>query len=121
MAGVTVVSMVVPMVVPMACAQDVEKLECQLRELYKVEECVQCQALLTTEYRVFKYTLLKGWRRKNGQTQGQTQGQTLADAVGEVEAFLPGWHLRFANQACEIKAIAPLIPRGAQRKRARAE
>ena len=109
MAGVTVV----PMVVPMACAEDVERLECQLRELYKVEECVQCQALLTTEYRVFKHTLLKGWRRK--------QGQTLADAVGEVEAFLPGWHLRFANQACEIKAIAPLIPRGAQRKRARGE
>ena len=109
MAGVTVVSMVVPM----ACAQDVEKLECQLRELYKVEECVQCQALLTTEYRVFKHTLLKGWRQK--------QGQQLADAVGEVEAFLPGWHLRFANQACEIKAIVPLIPRGAQRKRARGE
>ena len=117
MAGVTVVSMVVPM----ACAQDVEKLECQLRELYKVEECVQCQALLTTEYRVFKHTLLKGWRRKNRQTQGQTQGQTLADAVGEVEAYLPGWHLRFANEACEIKAIVPLIPRGAQRKRARGE
>ena len=113
MAGVTVV----PMVVPMACAQDVEKLECQLRELYKVEECVQCQALLTTEYRVFKHTLLKGWRRR----QGQKQGQTLANAVGEVEAFLPGWHLRFANQACEIKAIVPLIPRGAQRKRARGE
>ena len=109
MAGVTVV----PMVVPMACAEDVERLECQLRELYKVEECVQCQALLTTEYRVFKHTLLKGWRRK--------QGQQLADAVGEVEAFLPGWHLRFANQACEIKAIVPLIPRGAQRKRARGE
>ena len=121
MAGVTVV----PMVVPMACAQDVEKLECQLRELYKVEECVQCQALLTTEYRVFKHTLLKGWRRKQGQklgqTPGQTPGQTLADAVGEVEAYLPGWHLRFANQACEIKAIVPLIPRGAQRKRARGE
>ena len=94
-----------------------ERLECQLRELYKVEEYVQCQALLTTEYRVFKHTLLKGWRRK----QGQKLGQTLADAVGEVEAFLPGWHLRFANQACEIKAIAPLIPRGAQRKRARGE
>ena len=105
------------MVVPMACAQDVEKLECQLRELYKVEECVQCQALLTTEYRVFKHTLLKGWRRR----QGQKLGQTLANAVGEVEAFLPGWHLRFVNQACEIKAIVPLIPRGAQRKRARGE
>ena len=115
MAGVTVVSMVVPM----ACAQDVEKLECQLRELYKVEECVQCQALLTTEYRVFKHTLLKGWRRKQGQKQTLTNA--VDEAVGEVEAFLPGWHLRFANQACEIKAIVPLIPRGAQRKRARGE
>ena len=117
MAGVTVVSMVVPM----ACAQDVEKLECQLRELYKVEECVQCQALLTTEYRVFKHTLLKGWRRKQGQKLGQTLTNAMDEAVGEVEAYLPGWHLRFANQACEIKAIVPLIPRGAQRKRARGE
>ena len=85
-------------VLPLTCVQDVTQLEQQLRELYKVEAHVQCQALLTTEYRTFRHGLLKRLRGVHG-VEGGTS----------IEAYLPSWHLCVVADECRIKALKPLV------------
>ena len=86
------------LVLPLKCVEDLKQLEQRLRELYQVEARVQCQALLTTEYRTFRHGLLKKLRGVHG-VEGGTR----------IEAYLPSWHLCVVADECRIKALKPLV------------
>ena len=90
------------LVLPFACEEDLKQLEQQLRELYKVEEHMPCEALLTTEYRMFRHGCLKKLK----------QIKNLSGKTDDIEAFLPGWHLRVSQNECQIQAFRPLVPVG---------
>ena len=99
------------LVLPFACEEDLKQLEQQLRELYKVEEHMPCEALLTTEYRMFRHGCLKKLKKleKLKNVSGKTDE---TNETNEIEAFLPGWHLRVTQDECQIQAFRPLVPVG---------
>ena len=102
------------LVLPFACEEDLKQLEQQLRELYKVEEHMPCEALLTTEYRMFRHGCLKKLKKlkqiKN--LSGKTDETNKTNKTNDIEAFLPGWHLRVTQDECQIQAFRPLVPVG---------
>ena len=102
------------LVLPFACEEDLKQLEQQLRELYKVEEHMPCEALLTTEYRMFRHGCLKKLKKleKLKNVSGKTDGTNETNETNEIEAFLPGWHLRVTQDECQIQAFRPLVPVG---------
>ena len=64
-----------------------------------------CEALLTTEYRMFRHGCLKKLKKLKN-----LSGKT--DETNDIEAFLPGWHLRVTQDECQIQAFRPLVPVG---------
>ena len=111
------------LVLPFACEEDLKQLEQALRELYKVEEHMPCEALLTTEYRMFRHGCLKKLRkpRKLPGTRclavvpehpGNADNADKVHKTDDIEAFLPGWHLRVTQNECQIQAFRPLVPVG---------
>ena len=100
------------LVLPFACEEDLKQLEQQLRELYKVEEHMPCEALLTTEYRMFRHDCLKKLRGARCLAVVPEHPGTVdkVDKTDEIKAFLPGWHLCVTQNECQIQAFRPLVP-----------
>ena len=96
------------LVLPFTCEEHLKQLEQALRELYKVEEHMPCEALLTTEYRMFRHGCLKKLKKLKN-VSGKTDE---TNETNEIEAFLPGWHLRVTQDECQIQAFRPLVPVG---------
>ena len=105
------------LVLPFACEEDLKQLEQQLRELYKVEEHMPCEALLTTEYRMFRHMCLKKLKKLPGTRclAVVPEHPDKVDETDDIEAFLPGWHLRVTQDECQIQAFRPLVPVGGRK------
>lgn len=99
------------LVLPFTCEEHLKQLEQALRELYKVEEHMPCEALLTTEYRMFRHGCLKKLRKLSGKTD-RVDRVDKVDKTDDIEAFLPVWHLRVTENECQIHAFRPLVPVG---------
>lgn len=106
------VPMAPALVLPFTCVEDLKRLEHQLRELYQVEEHMPCEALLTTEYRMFRHVCLKKLRgtRCLAVVPEHAGKVDNVDKTDEIKAFLPGWHLCVTRNECQIQAFRPLVP-----------
>ena len=43
---------------------------------------------------------------------GKTDETNETNKTDDIEAFLPGWHLRVTQDECQIQAFRPLVPVG---------
>jgi hypothetical protein len=76
---------------------DLTALEMRLRDLHLATSGVQCQALLTTEYRLWKHEVSK---RLLNVTAGEKEC---------LEAFLPGVRLAFSENSCSVSQLLPRV------------
>lgn len=82
--------------------QDLATVEMRLRELQRASAGVPCQALLTTEYQVWRHEVIK-----------QLAEKQLAERDGRkqpcLEAYIQGFHLLYEQNKCSVSQVLPSI------------
>lgn len=85
---------------PLSSPLEIQFLERYLRQVYNTAPGVQCQALLTTEYLMWKHTLRQTWSSMTG-------AQPEKDHV--LEAYIPGIRLAYSAKTCRVHEIRSTV------------